>query len=103
VERRNSVHDQELLGVVDTVRVCQHLLLGKPCKVFTDNWAHKLINSQSTLDVKRQSRFILALQGYDFTIELVPGSVNPVADALSQRSDHTQLGTMLTIIYSLRK
>jgi hypothetical protein len=96
-ERRYTVHERELLGVVDACRAWRHYLSDGRFLLLTDNWANKHLHTQPHLDPKRQARWVAELQSYfDFEIQHVPGVKNVVADALSRRPDYL-LGAMVTV------
>ena len=86
-ERRYSVYERELLGVV---RACEHFrvfLLGCPFVVRTDHGAIRKIFTSKLRDSMRVEKWVLRLAEYDFTIVHIPGRENTVADALSRIPD----------------
>ncbi len=95
-EQRYTVHERELLGVLEAVTVWRHYLMGKPFVIKTDNWANKHIQTQPHLDPKRMARWVGKLQEYEFTIEHIAGEKNVVADLLSRRADYA-LGSALLV------
>ena len=61
-EQRYTVHERELLAVVDAAKVWRHYLCGRPFVLKTDNWANKHLQTQPHLDPKRQARWMEKLQ-----------------------------------------
>ncbi|KAJ9512911.1 hypothetical protein QJQ45_029113, partial [Haematococcus lacustris] len=90
-ERNYPTHEQELLSLVEALKVWRHYLLGASFNLLTDNWATKHIQTQPRLDCRRQARWMEVLQEYDCIIDHIPGKQNIVADALSRRSDYQPL------------
>ncbi|KAJ9520558.1 hypothetical protein QJQ45_007406 [Haematococcus lacustris] len=87
-ERNYPTHEQELLSLVEALKVWRHYLLGAHFTLLTDNWANKHLQTQPRLDSKRQARWMEVLQEYNCHIDHIPGKHNVVADALSRRSDY---------------
>ena len=86
-ETRYPTHDQELLAIIDSLRVWRHLLEGSkhPVIIFTDNLALKYFTTAQDLS-NRQARWSQFLSRFDYRIRYVPGRKNK-ADALSRRPD----------------
>ncbi|KAJ9522563.1 hypothetical protein QJQ45_008332 [Haematococcus lacustris] len=87
-EQNYPTHEQELLSLVEALKVWRHYLLGASFHLFTDNWATKHIQTQPRLECRRQARWMEVIQEYDCIIDHIPGKQNVVADALSRRSDY---------------
>ncbi|KAJ9519373.1 hypothetical protein QJQ45_023169 [Haematococcus lacustris] len=87
-ERNYPTHEQELLSLVEALKVWRHYLLGAHFTLLTDNWANKHLQTQPRLDSKRQARWMEVLQEYNCHIDHIPGKHNVVADALSRRADY---------------
>jgi len=81
-----SVYEQELLTLVEMLPVGRPYLDGQPFKAQTDHRALQWLQTQSKLS-KRQAGSIERIQGFDMTIEYVPGKTNHVADILSRCRD----------------
>ncbi|KAJ9511639.1 hypothetical protein QJQ45_017944 [Haematococcus lacustris] len=87
-ERNYPTHEQELLSLVEALKVWRHYLLGAHFTLLTDNWANKHLQTQPRLDSRRQARWMEVLQEYNCHIDHIPGKQNVVADALSRRADY---------------
>ncbi|KAJ9525332.1 hypothetical protein QJQ45_003300 [Haematococcus lacustris] len=87
-ERNYPTHEQELLSLVEALKVWRHYLLGAQFTLLTDNWANKHLQTQPRLDSRRQARWMEVLQEYNCHIDHIPGKQNVVADALSRRADY---------------
>ena len=86
-ETRYPVHEQELLAIVEALATWRHYLIGPaPFRVLTDHRSLTYFQTQPMLS-GRQTRWMVELAAYNFTIEYVTGASNVVADALSRRSD----------------
>ena len=83
-----TVHDKELLAILCALKHWRHYLVGSPhqISVFSD---HKNLTFFSTLRIlkQRHARWAEILSEFDFVLCYKPGMMNPVADALSRRSD----------------
>ena len=93
-ERNYDVHDKELLGVVEALRVWRVYLQGaqKPFTVYTDHKNLTAFTTTKTLN-RRQVRWSELLSTYDFKIVHKKGSENAQADALSRRADYQEKGS----------
>jgi hypothetical protein len=83
-------HDLELAAVVHTLKIWRHYLMGKRCELYTDHKSLKYIFTQSNLNL-RQRRWLEHIKDYDLGINYHPGKANVVADALSHKSQVSQL------------
>ena len=97
-EARYSTFDRELLAVHLAVRHFRHLLEGSSFKVFTDHMplVHAF-SKQSDPHSHRQQRQLSAISEFNCSFHHLPGSSNPVADALSRNAvQMVQLGVDFT-------
>ena len=88
-QRNYSVHEWELLAVIEALKSWRCYLYGSPhvIEIFTDHHSLQWINTQPNLSA-RQARWVEQLQDYVFKIRHLPGEKNGAADALSRRSDY---------------
>ena len=88
-QRNYSVHEWELLAVIEALKAWRCYLYGSatPIDIFTDHHSLQWINTQPNLSA-RQCRWVEQLQDYSFKIQHLSGEKNVVADALSRRSDY---------------
>eukprot|EP00917_Polyrhabdina_sp_WS-2016_P017247 GHVP01037287.1.p1 GENE.GHVP01037287.1~~GHVP01037287.1.p1 ORF type:complete len:253 (+),score=33.62 GHVP01037287.1:293-1051(+) len=97
-EKNYSVWEKEALGVVWPVKKFDHYLRGEKFRVRTD---HAALRRLKVANIGRVLRWSLALQEYDFEVDVVPGMSIPYADALSRAPDTQEMelaeGTMLSI------
>ena len=84
-ERNYSTIEKECLALVFGTKQFRHYLLGRKFKIVTDNCPLKWLSAQKMEG--RLSRWALALQEFDFSIEYRSGSENLNADTLSRRPD----------------
>ena len=87
-ETRYPVHEQELLAIIHALSSWRHYLYGAKFKVMTDHHSLRYFKTQPLLS-GRQSRWKDVIANFDFDIEYIKGELNPVADGLSRRSDHS--------------
>jgi hypothetical protein len=80
------VCNKEFLAVVESCKKWRHYLYGKHFQIVTDHDSLRHIPAQSYL-TPRQICAIELLAELDYEIIYHPGKLNPVADALSRRSD----------------
>jgi hypothetical protein len=83
-EENYATHDLELLAIVYALKVWRHYLIGRKFELKTDHCGLQHIFTQSDLNA-RQRHWSELLSEYDFKITYIKGTVNRVADALSQR------------------
>ncbi|KAL2235937.1 UNVERIFIED_CONTAM: Transposon Tf2-11 polyprotein [Sesamum indicum] len=91
VERRYSVHEKELLAILQCLRLWWHYLLSSPFMVRTHNTAVSHFISQPEL-TSRQARWQELLSEFPFVLEYRAGSSNHAAEALSRRASLASLG-----------
>ena len=82
-ETAYSVHEKEMLAVIDALKTWRHYLLGCEVHIFTDHHSLQYFSTQPHLS-PRQVRWSQFLQDYDVTFHYLSGSKNVVADALSR-------------------
>jgi hypothetical protein len=82
-ELRYPVHEQELLAIVNAMKLWRHHLSGAPFIVQTDHQSLQYVDSQN-LATNRQVRWAMIMAEFDFKIVYITGDKNPVADALSR-------------------
>lgn len=82
-ERNYSTSEREALAVVFALTKWRSHLLGVPFTVRTDHQSLKFLSTCRLLS-PRISRWALALQEYNYTIEYVAGTQNVIADSLSR-------------------
>ena len=87
-ETRYPVHEQELLAIIHALSSWRHYLYGVKFKVMTDHHSLRYFKTQPVLS-GRQSRWKDVIANFDFDIEYIKGELNPVADGLSRRPDHS--------------
>ena len=79
-----AAYERELIGLVQAVRHWRPYLWSRQFIVRIDHYALKFLLDQR-LSTVPQHQWVSKLFGYDFTIEYRPGTLNIVADVLSQR------------------
>jgi hypothetical protein len=89
-EAHYLTHDLELAAVVHALKIWRHYLMGKRCELYTYHKSLKFIFTQSNLNL-RQRRWLELIKDYDLGINYHPGKANVVNDALSRRSQVSQL------------
>lgn len=89
-ERNYPVHEQEFLALVKMVDKFRHYLFGRNFIAITDHKSLEHIFTQPNLS-KRQIRWILELQEFDFEIKYQTGESNTFADWLSRRPDFAEI------------
>ena len=85
-ESRYSTMEKECLAIVWGVTKFRLFLAGKPFVLQTDHQPLAFLN-KAKFQNDRIMRWALALQGYDFRVEDIPGVDNVVADYLSRLID----------------
>lgn len=89
-EQRYTTTEKELLAVVHCLQKTRHIILGTKLKILTDNHAITFLKTCRLLN-NRLTRWILAIQEYNFEIEHIKGTDNQTADALSRITHPTGL------------
>ena len=80
------IHEQELLALVNALKVWRHYLLGSTITVYTDHQSLETFMDHKHLS-RRQARWLEVLAEFDLHIVYRMGSQHIVADALSRRPD----------------
>lgn len=89
-ERNYTIHDKELLAIIDALRAWRHHLQGAKHQVtiLSDHQNLTYFSKKRELS-QRQVRWALYLANFDYVIEFRPGVNNSRADTLSRREDYT--------------
>ncbi|TPX52124.1 hypothetical protein PhCBS80983_g06513 [Powellomyces hirtus] len=87
-ETRYPVHEQELLGLVKSIRANRHYLIGRPFRAFVDHKSLIYLQEQPHLS-RRQAGWVEFLQQFDFSVEYLSGTWNSIADFLSRDPTYT--------------
>ena len=74
-------YEQELYGIVFSLRFFQELLYGKEFIIQTD---HRNLTFLKSSEVPKIQRWLLFMQSFHFSIYHIPGKTNHVADMLSR-------------------
>jgi hypothetical protein len=83
-EENYPTHDLELATIVHALKIWRHYLIGHRCEIYSDHKSFIYIFTQTDLNM-RQRRWLELINDYDLGINYHPGTVNVVANALSQR------------------
>ena len=88
-ERNYEIYDKEMLAVMQGFYEWSHYLRGynAEIEVLTDHQNLTYFRKPQNLN-RRQARWILGLQEYNFTIKHRSGKSNTKADLLSRRADY---------------
>ncbi len=98
-EQNYSIHDKELLAIIDALRTWRHLLLGSvpPVTILSDHRNLTFFRERRQLS-QRHVRWSLILSEYEYVILYQPGDCNNQSDALSRRPDlENQDGDTVTL------
>jgi len=85
-ERNYEIYDKELLAIVEALTKWKQYLLDalETFEIWTDHKNLKYFWEPHKLN-RRQVRWYLKLQDYDFTLRHIPGKTNTKADILSRK------------------
>jgi transposase InsO family protein len=91
-ERNYDTHDKELLAIIKALEEWQIFLEGtpQPITVFTDHRNLEYWRKSRSFN-RRHARWRLYLADFNFEIHFRPGKQSGKPDALSRRSDHTDV------------
>ena len=84
-EQNWPIHEKECLALVEAITQFRPYLANAQFTVYTDNICTKYLHKWKDLK-DRRGRWVMKLQGYDFSIIHKPGIKNGNADALSRRT-----------------
>ena len=85
-EQNYKIYNKKLLAIVEALAKWRQYLLdaAEPFEVWMDHENLKYFREPHKLN-RRQARYYLKLQDYDFTLKHIPGKTNTKADILSQK------------------
>ena len=85
-ERNYKIYNKELLTIVEALTKWRQYLLDivEIFEIWTDHEYLKYFQEPHKLN-RRQARWYLKLQDYDFTLQHIPGKMNTKADILSRK------------------
>ena len=88
-ERNYKIYDKEMLAIMYAFYEWSHYLKGVkiPTEVLTDHQNLTYFKKPQNLN-RRQARWVMDLQEYDFVIKYRPGKANTKADILLWRTGH---------------
>jgi hypothetical protein len=88
-EQNYEIHDKELLAIKAALQEWRHVLLGtaEPITIYSDHKSLEYFLSTKKL-TRRQARWSLFLNEFNFTIKYRPGYKQGKPDALSRRPDY---------------
>src|SRR5215472_10029379 len=88
-ERNYEIYDKELLAIMTSLGKWKKYLLGarEKFEVWSDHLNLTYFRSPQKL-TRRQARWVVDLQQYNFTMHHIPGKSNNKADILSHRDGH---------------
>jgi hypothetical protein len=90
-EQNYEIYDKELLAIKASLEEWRHLLLGTelPILIFSDHESLEFFLSPKSL-TRRQARWSLFLNEFNFLIKYRSGTLQGKPDALSRRVDYTE-------------
>ena len=96
-EKNYSVIQRECLAIVYALKQFRHYLLGRSFLLVTDHAPLQWLSSQKMEGLL--SRWVLAMQEFEFHVQYRKGSLNAAADALSRKCniDHCALTSVVNV------
>jgi len=87
-EQNYEIHDKEMLAVVRCLKAWRYFLEGavKKFEIWTDHKNLEYFMKAQKLN-RKQTRWVLYLSRFNFTLKHIPGSKMEKADSLSRRPD----------------
>ena len=101
-ELNYSVHEKELLSIINALRVWRHYLLNQNITIYTDHKPLEFFSTQSTLS-RRQARWLETFSEFNPTIKYKRGLDNTVADALSRINTLVEISFDKELIDGIRR
>jgi len=104
-EQNYPTHDLELAAVVFVLKIWRYYLYGVTCKIYTNPKSLKYLFTQKDLNM-RQRRWLELVKNYDLEICYHEGKANVVADALSRKTRHPTIATLVVptqLLWELQK
>src|SRR6266851_9407288 len=87
-ERNYDTHDKEMLGIIYGLKMGRKFFLGMQelVRIRTDHKNLQYFHEPQKL-TRRQARWVMIMQDYNYVLKYIPGEMNEVADALSHHKD----------------
>jgi len=101
-EKKYCVREKEALAIVWGIEQCKYYLTGRKFVVITDHGNLQWLLDSETLS-PRLARWVIKLQGYDFTIVYRQGKDNVKADCLSRMAEEGAQDTKSVLMFHLEE
>lgn len=82
-EKRYSIYEKEILGMVASIKTFSHYLYGKRFNLKSDNLSATKVKELPT-PTNRVTRWLLFLSDYEYNMEFIPGHLNYASDLFSR-------------------